>query len=82
MNAYENTIIIGLLFERICDDPACPLLPAYSLPPKERVAWAMSLSDHERTRILDHYHEWIRRLDINLLNVAAIESGQTVLLNS
>lgn len=82
MDAYENTIITGLLFERICDDQDCPMKPAYLLPPAERVAWAMNLSDLERKKILIHYHEWIKRLDNNLLRAETTGSWQLTDMNS
>jgi len=66
MLLYEDVIISGLLFERICDNEDCPMLPAYELPLQDRVVWAMALSIEEKKRIIDHYHECISKLDSNL----------------
>lgn len=67
MLTYDDTIICGLLFERICDGADCPMKPAHSLPPGERLDWIENLSAEDKSQILDHYYLWIRKLDRDLL---------------
>ncbi|SHO53620.1 hypothetical protein SAMN02745220_05230 [Desulfopila aestuarii DSM 18488] len=76
MLLHEDVIINGLLFERICDDANCPMLPAYELPLKDRVLWAMALSREEKKRIVDHYYECISKLDSHLNRIGIASDAQ------
>ncbi|SHO49686.1 hypothetical protein SAMN02745220_03009 [Desulfopila aestuarii DSM 18488] len=73
MPICENVIITGLLFERICTDDNCPMLPAYTLPPEKRIDWAQNLSREQRQQIIDHYNDCIKKLDDNLLKMVPEE---------
>ena len=60
---HQDIIILGLLFQCLCDDPACPLAEVHPLPPRERIAWADNLSVEERTGLLNHYYMVRAQLD-------------------
>ena len=59
----EDVVLTSLIFERICDDPDCPLIDIHKLPPPERVQWLRGLSKEEKRKIIDHYEQCISKLD-------------------